>query len=407
MINRNIKVVDEHAIDRNANVMFAIDVEGSEYVAYWIDRDEVSNNVLVSKVIKNIDNTFNLLDIEDPNERAKVADIVRALIKKSVSDENDKLNSDSLTLSDGKVIKFITVSFNKEQRINVLKTYVNTVKKEVTKVSETYYDVVAVPEVTKTEDVIFPSISPVTSDVKEEPNTVAASSTISLEPSKEASLVVEPAPVLPTPAVEVPKDNNDSFVAFGSESTIPKVSEPVPAVSVQPSVVESTPVAGSVVEPITTPVQDTPAVETPATNVVESVPVTEPVVLPSTPTAVVAEKIEEVPSVSVESQPLVFNAAKETNLNAALGEVANSTAIPVEDIKPVREFGVEEPVKQEVPQQVVAPMVQPEGSTDAKVLTKKAGFANNKFFMVVAIAFFLASCVFLGYEVFNYFQLTK
>ena len=39
--------------------------------------------------------------------------------------------------------------------------------------------------------------------------------------------------------------------------------------------------------------------------------------------------------------------------------------------------------------------------------TNKAGFASGKFFMVVAIAFFVASCVFLGYEVFHYFQLTK
>ena len=37
----------------------------------------------------------------------------------------------------------------------------------------------------------------------------------------------------------------------------------------------------------------------------------------------------------------------------------------------------------------------------------KSGFANNKFFMVIAIMFFVASCVFLGYEVFNYFQVTK
>ena len=40
-------------------------------------------------------------------------------------------------------------------------------------------------------------------------------------------------------------------------------------------------------------------------------------------------------------------------------------------------------------------------------VTNKAGFANSKFFMVVAVAFFLASCIFLGYEVFSYFQLTK
>jgi len=52
---RNIKVVDEHSIDRNANIMFAFDLEGSEYVTYWIERDEDNGNIFVSKVIKNLD----------------------------------------------------------------------------------------------------------------------------------------------------------------------------------------------------------------------------------------------------------------------------------------------------------------------------------------------------------------
>lgn len=99
-------------------------------------------------------------------------------------------------------------------------------------------------------------------------------------------------------------------------------------------------------------------------------------------------------------------------MNAALGEVANSNTIPVENIQPIREFGVDEPINNQplvtpILQPEVAPIVQPEISSQPKVLTKKSGFANNKFFMLIAIAFFLASCVFLGYEVFNYFQLTK
>ena len=58
------------------------------------------------------------------------------------------------------------------------------------------------------------------------------------------------------------------------------------------------------------------------------------------------------------------------------------------------------------PAPVVPPVQQPAVvQSDPKVLTKKAGFANSKFFMVVAIAFFVASCVFLGYEVFQYFQI--
>ena len=91
-------------------------------------------------------------------------------------------------------------------------------------------------------------------------------------------------------------------------------------------------------------------------------------------------------------------------MNAALGEVAAETAIPVSDIAQVREFGEDAPVQATT----IAPMVQPEPTvTEDKTLTKKMGFANGKFFMVVAIAFFLASCVFLGYEVFNYFQIAK
>ena len=54
------------------------------------------------------------------------------------------------------------------------------------------------------------------------------------------------------------------------------------------------------------------------------------------------------------------------------------------------------------------PVVQPEvADPNSNTGTGKAGFANSKFFMVVAVAFFLASCIFLGYEVFNYFQLIK
>ena len=36
-----------------------------------------------------------------------------------------------------------------------------------------------------------------------------------------------------------------------------------------------------------------------------------------------------------------------------------------------------------------------------------AGFANNKFFMVIAILIFVGACVFLGYEAFTYFQAVK
>jgi len=180
---------------------------------------------------------------------------------------------------------------------------------------------------------------------------------------------------------------------------VPATPEVVVAVpEVTPTVVEPV-IAQPSVEPVPVAVAPAPVVE----PVIAPQPTVAPV--PVTPTPVVVAPEPVVPA-AVE-QPLVFNATKETNLNAALGEVANSATIPVENIQPVREFGVETPVAEPVvtPQPAVAPT--PAVVTPTNNVTPAAGFANSKFFMVVAVAFFLASCIFLGYEVYNYFQLVK
>ena len=49
MKSKNIKVVDQNKIDRNAFLMFAFDLESSEYVAYSIERDDDESNLFVSK----------------------------------------------------------------------------------------------------------------------------------------------------------------------------------------------------------------------------------------------------------------------------------------------------------------------------------------------------------------------
>lgn len=374
MNNKNIKVVDEHNIDRNANVMFGFDLEGSEYVSYWIERDVENSNIFISKVIKNIDGTYNMMDIEDTAEKSKLTEILKSLITNAVESQNDKLAGNSVTLADGKVVKFIPVSFNKEQRLNVQKTYVTTVKKEVIRVAEKYYYVEVVLEQPKVEENIFPTIPSVTEPVNE----------VFPEVPVTAAPTVAPEPVMAAPVVETP------VVAPTPVVPEPVVVQPTP-IQVVPT--EVTP-APAVVEPITVaPVQPTP--------VVAEAPVTEPTVVQPVPEPATVVMPDP-------NQPLVFNASKETNLNAALGEVASTTTIPVENIQPVRDFGVDTPVQPApVVNPAVAPMQQPEVPVQGPVLTKKAGFADSKFFMVVAVAFFLASCIFLGYEVFSYFQLTK
>lgn len=385
MKNRNVKVIDEHNIDRNANIMFALELEGSEYVVYWIERDQDSNNVFVSKVLRNIDGTFNMLNIDDSDKKKEISDIIKILVTNAVSDQNDKLVGLTTTLSNGKVVKFIDVFFNKEQNINVTKTYITTVKKEVTKVAEDYYDVIV--EEAKVTDVL-PSITPVVESVEDifpeinvpvesvpsvgvENNVVLSQPEVQVVPS-----VIEPANVISTPEVVVP------------EQII--VQTPV----VEQAPVVNAPAAVSVSEPSVMPSQ----VETIVTPTIVE------------PANVVSTPVDTSQTVSPEvSQPLVFNATSETNLNAALGEVANTTTIPVENIEPIREFGVDTPVSQPVTQQ---PSSQPVPQTPVVDNNNNgnvgnAGFANNKFFMVIAIAFFLASCIFLGYEVYNYFQLVK
>lgn len=399
MNNKNIKVIDDHNIDRNANIMFALELEGSEYVVYSIERDTESNNVFVSRILKDVDGTSNMLNIDEIDKKEEIANIVKVLISTAVSNQNGKLNGTEMNLSDGKVVKFVGVSFNKEQKISVQKTYITTVKKEVTNVAEKYFDVVVTapvqeisePEVAPVE--VFSTITPVVPEPQVIPSVVSNPEPVEVVPELPSIPVVE-TPVEPSVATPEPV-----------VTPTPVVVAPEPVVAAQPVVVETTPVVAPTVV-----AQPVPVVEQPAVSVepVAVAPVVEPAkVEPHAvqPTPVVPEPIPD-----AFSQPLVFNASKETNLNAALGEAADATNIPVESIQPVKEFGVDEPVKSTVVASTpaVAPVAQPEiVQAEPKVLTKKAGFANSKFFMVVAVAFFLASCIFLGYEVFNYFQLIK
>ena len=418
---KNVKVVDEHGIDRVANIICSVDIDGTDYVLYFIKRDEENDNLFISKLIKNNDATFNMVNIEDSMEKGKLVEIVKELIKYSVDTELDKTTG-SVTLADGKVVTISNVLFNKEQNINVSKTYVTTVKRAVTKVSDKFYSV----------DSVVPS-TPVIEAVPEVPvNTVGVSEVSSTEmPSFEATMPDVPV----TPSV-VEESKSSELVLPDSIAIDETKQEPVaeavpvaetPAVIEQIPAVPSVPEVPSVVEPISaTPVvPEAPAVVEPILPVTPSVPeapvavesisaapavpeapvVVEPV-LSSTPSVPEAPSAVETTPVAVSSAPdtLIFDGSKETNLNVALGEASNEASVSVPNVEPIREFGQDEPVTAPVVN-VETPVsaVSEPATTDST--TSSAGFANNKFFMVIAITFFLAACVFLGYEVVRYFQI--
>ena len=107
-------------------------------------------------------------------------------------------------------------------------------------------------------------------------------------------------------------------------------------------------------------------------------------------------------NISMEEPKLFFDGSNETNLNQALGEVSDDKTLTTQEdgVESLREFGVDAPVNETSISEV--PAVE-----NPKVLKRSKGFANNKFFMIIAIVFFIGACVFLGYEAFNYFQLVK
>lgn len=406
---KNIKVIDEHGIDRAASIMCGIDVDGTDYVIYSIKRDEENDNLFVSKLIKNNDGTSNMVNIEDSMEKSKLADIVKKLITYSINNDADKTTG-VVTLADGKEIKISGVLFNKDQNINVGKTYITTVKRAVTKVGANFYSV----EVPKAEPVVESVFdTPAVSDniFPEAPSNSVEAPII--ETPVQSAPVVEPIlPEMPAKNVEVepilPETPSVSEPVLSQPVEVATTSVVTPAL--EPILPETPVINNSVINEPLTPSQDLQAKTTIVGGDVASVEVpkqeeflTPPVsVVEPKPTPVVATEPSVTQSVLPENQ-LVFDGSKETNLNVALGEVSKDNILPVSDVAPIREFGQDDastPVVNTPPVNSVN-----NDTTGTSTTTSTSGFANNKFFMVVAIAFFLAACVFLGYEVFRYFKI--
>ena len=371
-----VKVIDEHDIDRTANIMCSIDVDGSDYVIYSIKRDEDNDNLFVSKLIKNNDGTSNMVNIEDTMEKGKLVDIVKELVTYSINSDADKTTG-VVNLPSGKEIKISNVLINREQNINVGKTYITTVKRSVTKVGNNFYSV----EFSSSEPVIEPVFETPSVNDNVFPELSAVSEPTSVpEPVVEPTLPEMPSvetPVVSEPIQTIPEELN---IPTTMENIIPETPAFIQEVKTKNNIINN-------------------GFET-STSIVEATqPVSEPVIPSIEVSQPVPEPIVNSPSEPLNDDRLVFDGSKETNLNVVLGEVSKDNIIPTPDVTPIREFGQDE-VSPVAPAPIVTNDTEfPVGSTD------KAGFANNKFFMVVAIAFFLAACVFLGYEVFRYFKL--
>lgn len=380
MESRNVKIVDEHGIDRNAHVICGLKVDNANYVLYVIERDNDNDNLFISKTISNLDGTSNMVNIEDSMEKSKLNDIVKELVTYAINNEADNAGT-SVKLNDGRDILISFVLFNKEQNINVSKTYVTTVKKAVSKVSEDFYLVKQEEPVASQESTFFDT-------VKDDIFTAESDNSMSVD-TPEIPVVDS----IPTPIV--------------SEPVIPVI----PDVPVLPEVNVETPVVAEKVDiPNVIPSSPIPTVDDNiSVNNINLEP-KDPVVSNDNVTSQGAvQPIFDLSTPSEQAAPvsngLVFDGSKETNLNEALGEISNANSVPVSDVTSLREFGQSSVSTN--PEPAPVPVANDDTLvTPASASTTSGGFANNKFFMVVAILFFIAACVFLGYEAFQYFQFT-
>ncbi len=296
-----------------------------------------------------------------------------------------------------------------EQKINVKSTYVATVKKDVVNNALSFYankkeDSVfsngsvfpemtnAMPEVPAID--VAPNITPEVVSLSESkvedtvtiPEELKIDNTVSVEEPVLSNSVLEPV-------------NNVQSVQTGELPGIPNLNvlNPIPEepVTVNPEPVAASQIVPPMVEPVANPIPQpmpsVPPVESPQ-------PIPNPVPESVIPTPI-NDNFTNIESMvnQVSENPIRFDASKETNLLGALSggqsSVGNMPVTP-DNLNVVREFGVDEPVT--TGDGGSAPMSKP-----------VAGFVNSKILLILVIIFFLASCVFLGYEIYKYVTLPK
>jgi len=80
-MEKKFKITDEQNIEREANLITIFEIDGKEYAVYSIDRDIETVNIFVSRLEKDEVGNEVLKDIDNPEEKSKIDNIVKELIK--------------------------------------------------------------------------------------------------------------------------------------------------------------------------------------------------------------------------------------------------------------------------------------------------------------------------------------
>ena len=81
--NQKFSVQIETGEIKEAELLTIVEIDGKQYAIYMIDNDDTSGenvDILASYVMKDDEGYDQLVDIDDPEDREKVAEFIRNLI---------------------------------------------------------------------------------------------------------------------------------------------------------------------------------------------------------------------------------------------------------------------------------------------------------------------------------------
>ena len=76
-------MIDENGNEKEAEIITIIEIDNKEYVIYAVNKNEESDNIFASRIIKDENGNEVLKSIENQEEKNKVFEIIKELLSNS------------------------------------------------------------------------------------------------------------------------------------------------------------------------------------------------------------------------------------------------------------------------------------------------------------------------------------
>lgn len=76
-------MIDENGNEKEAEIITIIEIDNEEYVIYAVNKNEESDNIFASRIIKDENGNDVIKSIENQEEKNKVFEIIKELLSNS------------------------------------------------------------------------------------------------------------------------------------------------------------------------------------------------------------------------------------------------------------------------------------------------------------------------------------